>query len=171
MTRHFTIMLMKTWWKSIDWCRRYSTFFSVFPGDTFSTCKMETKLFGNLHSCCTLFVELEYLDHNPQPSRIAWIIYKKNDCFHSIWKSKIFGKKDKLLLCVHTGFRIHLNFTTIYPFARSVVQSLKKGGRGSRKLSIVRKNRMAGICFCKSAIKNSTCYRPIRNIMSQTPSG
>ena len=39
---------------------------SVSPGYTFFTWKMESKLCVNLQSCRKLFVELEYLDHNPQ---------------------------------------------------------------------------------------------------------
>ena len=41
--------------------------FPVFLSDTFSTWKMETKLCSNLLcSCLTLFVDLEYLNHNQQ---------------------------------------------------------------------------------------------------------
>ena len=50
----------------IDWTvLQIFNVFSVLHGDIFH-CQMETKLGGNFHSCNTLFVDLEYLNHNPQ---------------------------------------------------------------------------------------------------------
>ena len=37
---------------------------SVFPGDTFSTWKIETKLCCNRHSYRKHFIDLEYLQYN-----------------------------------------------------------------------------------------------------------
>ena len=54
-------------------------FFPVFQSD-FSTWKMETKLCGNLHSCNTLFIDLEYLDHNsPNKYWISRTVCEKTD--------------------------------------------------------------------------------------------
>ena len=60
---HFGENFMKISWMM----SKIFTVFSDFPGDTFSTWKMETKLCDNLHSCRSLLKDLEYRDKkNPQ---------------------------------------------------------------------------------------------------------
>ena len=55
----------KAWWKSVEWCLRYSTFFYVFPVDTFSTWKIETKLWVT-SIVPHIFIDFEHLGHNPE---------------------------------------------------------------------------------------------------------
>ena len=105
--------LVKTLWKSVEWCRRYSTVFSVFPDDTFSTWKVETKLCGNPRSCRISLVKFEYLDHNfTNNSRIVWTVFEKTDYVfftspEKFWNgSKIFGEKYILVLSPLTGLKI-----------------------------------------------------------------
>ena len=110
MTRLSTIILVKTWFKLVEWCRRYSTFFpSVFKGDTFSTWKMENKLCGNLESCSTHLIELEYLDHNQQTilEFVEPFSRKLTICvFPSTWKrwkmKQNFEKKYKKCIVPHS---------------------------------------------------------------------
>ena len=62
----------------------------------FSTSKIETKLCGNLWSCSTFFIELEYLDQNPQTilELVEEFSRKLIIYFHSTWKRKQnFGEK------------------------------------------------------------------------------
>ena len=100
---HFVENLMKIGWMVSE---IFNVFF-CFPGHTFFTWKMETKSYGNLRSCRTFFVELEYLHHNPcTNSRIDWTVYEKTDYMrfplHLRGKagkgSKVVGKKDKRVL-------------------------------------------------------------------------
>ena len=113
-------------------------FFSVFPIDTFSAWKMETKLCGNLRSCGTHLIELECIDQNPQtiPKSVEQFSIKLSAClFHSPWKrwgkgSNIFGKKYELILSpshwIENPFEFHV---CLQPFARSfgqIVQNRRK---------------------------------------------
>ena len=146
--------LLKTGWMVSE----IFNMFSVFPGDTFSNCKMETKLCDKFHYCHTLFIELKYLDHNPQLilelveqflTRLTICVYVFSTPPGKDGRKQNFGKKDKLVSSVPTRLRIHWNFVTIY--ARSVGPTIKKeeekenqiGGR-KRRLGIIRQNRMAG---------------------------
>ena len=127
------IILVKTWWKSVEWYRRYSEF--LFPGDTLSTWKIETKLSGNLHLCQTVFVQLKYLDHNLQTIlEFVEQFLRKLCVFQSTWKN---WKRKQIFW----GIKKNLYCPCIL-FVRPVGVMLKK-----RKLCIARWNRMAGICF------------------------
>ena len=67
MVRYSAIILVKTWWKSVEWCLRYSAVFSVFCSRWhISIWKIETTLRGDQHSCRTFFIHPEYIDHSPQ---------------------------------------------------------------------------------------------------------
>ena len=120
MANHIAIILVKTWWKLVEWCRRYFTFFLFFSGDSFSTWKMGTKLCDNLHFCRIPFIA---------PS-IVIIIRKKNlqlveqfarkltiRDFYSTWKmwemKQNCGKKINLNCRPHTALKIRWNFTTM----------------------------------------------------------
>ena len=92
---HFIESLMK-----IGWLMSYSSFFFSFSRWQISTCTIETKFCGNLHLCETLFVKLDYLDHNSQTivKLVEQISRKLTICvFNSTckkWKrEKIFWKE------------------------------------------------------------------------------
>ena len=121
MARHSAIILVKTWRKSVEWCRWYSTCFSVFPGDTFSTWKMETKLCGNLRSGRTIFNRIRVpRSKSANNYQTDWAVFEKTGCvFHSTWKSwkmeqNLGGGKTNLYRLPLTGLKIRLNFATIY---------------------------------------------------------
>ena len=58
MLQEFDDQTMRSFWRKLDENQLVSemvnVFFCVFPVDTFSIWKMETKLYSNLHSCPTL---------------------------------------------------------------------------------------------------------------------
>ena len=110
---------------------------SVFPGDTFSTWKIESKLCCNRHSCRTHFIDLEYLQYNRHSCRTHFIdleyrdynqqnISNLSNSLRENWlhvfssppekggKENNFWGKDKFVLFPYTGLKIRLNFATIF---------------------------------------------------------
>ena len=62
---HFGENLLKIWLNGVRDIQRFFLFLQMTnfpPGKVL----LETQLYGNIHSCCTLFKDLEYLVHNPQ---------------------------------------------------------------------------------------------------------
>ena len=120
-------LLIKTWWKLVEWYQTYSTFFCVFPGDTLSTWKMETKLHSNFHSWCIFLFTPSTLIIIHKKSWINQFARKLTILSTSPGKcgkgSKIWVKAKINLYCpLHTGLKIRWNFAIIYlqPFVRSV---------------------------------------------------
>ena len=75
-----------------------------FPGDTFSTWKIETKLSGNLHLCQTVFLNNSSTLIIIHKQFLNWLnSFLRKLCFHSTWKSlkrkQIFWRKEINLYC------------------------------------------------------------------------
>ena len=111
--------------------------------------------------CRTVFVELEYFDHNPQKFSNWLNSFQENwfCVFHSTfftppgkW-SKILEKKYKLVLSpAHwiDGPLVFCDF--LYPFARSIGPTFQKKEKKRKLGGTACQNKMADICYRKPTI-------------------